>query len=170
MNNENKINNFDDVDKILKELCALNVAITNIEYQQTKEIGEIKEKYGNEAKPLIKEQQRMQQLVEGFCEDNKSAFAKKRAKEMVYGIVGFHQKTSLAVPRSKEKVADLIKNLESYGHLSCIENVPSVLRKELDKLTDGELVKVGLKRKYKDSFRIELSNSKIQALLHATQA
>lgn len=161
------LNNFNDVDTALKELCALSAAIANIEYQQSKAIGELKEQFQGEAKPLLDEQKRLQQLVEGFCEDNKAEFAQKRAKEMVYGIVGFHQKTSLPIPRTKEKIAGLIKNLENYGHQECISKMPTINRKELEKLSDGQLVKIGLKRKHNDSFRIELHNNKIQEL--ATQ-
>lgn len=149
------IQNFDDVDAALKELCECEVALTKIEGKVTLECNEIKERYKAKTEPLVNKAAFIRQEITNFCEANKAEFSQKRSKELVFGTIGYRLSKSVSLPRVKEKVESLIKAIKSYGFKDCISYTEKPNGEALAELDDGDLVKLGLKRVVKDNFRIE---------------
>lgn len=156
------INSWNDVDTAIKKIGELNIAITHIEGEATLKTNAIKEEAKAQAQPLNDELESLTKLVEAYCECNKAEFAKKRSKELVFGVVAYRLVTSVSIPRAAAKLEALIKSIKAFGLNCCLKTVEMVDKEALAELQDGDLVKLGLKRSVRDSFRIEPNIEKIR--------
>ena len=150
-----QINSFSDVDVALKRLCELSVGIEKINGEVTLECNRIKEARKSEVERLESEKSYIEQQITLFCEDNKAEFAEKRSKEFTFGEIGYRLTKSVSLPRIKAKVESLLKAIKSYGLAKeCIIYEEKPNKDALAELKDEDLVKLGLTRTVKDSFRI----------------
>lgn len=149
------INSFEDVNLALKRVAELYVGIENINGEVTIKCNEIKESRAIEIKKLQDELNFVEQNIYTFCQDNKHEFAEKRSKVFTFGSIGYRISKSVSVPRTKEKLENLIKAIKSYGLNECISYEEKINKDNLVELDDSSLVKLGLKRIIKDNFRIE---------------
>lgn len=150
-----KCNDFIDVDNKLKRLCEILVNIAEIEGEVTLECNAIKERYAPVIQMLNNEASFIKQEIENFCEANKAAFAEKRSKELVFGVIGYRVSKSVSLPRNKDKIATLCESIKRFGFKDCISYEEKPNKEALCELNDVALVKLGLKRVVKDNFRIE---------------
>lgn len=150
-----QINSFSDVDVALKRLCEVSVGIEKINGEVTLECNRIKEARKSEVERLESEKSFLEQQITLFCEDNKAEFAEKRSKEFTFGEIGYRLTKSVSLPRIKAKVESLLKAIKSYGlSKECIIYEEKPNKDALAELKDEDLVKLGLTRTVKDSFRI----------------
>ena len=150
-----QINSFSDVDVALKRLCELSVGIEKINGEVTLECNRVKEARKSEVERLESEKSFLEQQITLFCEDNKAEFAEKRSKEFTFGEIGYRLTKSVSLPRIKAKVESLLKAIKSYGLAKeCIIYEEKPNKDALAELKDEDLVKLGLTRTVKDSFRI----------------
>jgi phage host-nuclease inhibitor protein Gam len=149
-----KVTSWNDVDLALKEIGECDIAIAKIEGDMTLKINEIKET----AKPLVAphaaKKEQLEKLVTLFCEGNKAEFAEKRSKQFNFGEVGYRLVKSVPLPRIKEKIAAIIKSLKAYGYGDCVVTEETINKDMVAELPDEALVRLGLKRSVKDSFRM----------------
>lgn len=157
-----EIKDFAQVDLALKRVAELTVGIEKINGEVTIECNRIKEARKPEVDRLENEKKYLEQCITGFCEENKSEFAKVRSKEFTFGKIGYRLSKSVSVPRVKAKVEALLKSIKAFGlGDTCINYEEKPNKDALVELPDEDLVKLGLTRKVKDNFRIE---AKIEAL------
>ena len=150
-----QINSFSDVDVALRRLCEVSVGIEKINGEVTLECNRIKEARKSEVERLESEKSFLEQQITLFCEDNKAEFAEKRSKEFTFGEIGYRISKSVSLPRIKAKVESLLKAIKSYGLAKeCIIYEEKPNKDALAELKDEDLVKLGLTRTVKDSFRI----------------
>ena len=150
-----QISSFSDVDVALKRLCEVSVGIEKINGEVTLECNRIKEARKSEVERLESEKSFLEQQITLFCEDNKAEFAEKRSKEFTFGEIGYRLTKSVSLPRIKAKVESLLKAIKSYGLAKeCIIYEEKPNKDALAELKDEDLVKLGLTRTVKDSFRI----------------
>ncbi|MDE5602631.1 MAG: host-nuclease inhibitor Gam family protein [Helicobacter sp.] len=148
------IKNYEDVNYTLKRIAELSVGIERINGEVTLECNKIKESRNAEIEKLSNEKKYLEQCIASFCEENKADFAEKRSKDFTFGTIGYRVVKSVSLPRVREKVDKLILALKSYGCSSCIKYEESIDKDAICELEDSTLVKLGLKRVVKDSFRI----------------
>jgi phage host-nuclease inhibitor protein Gam len=156
------INSWSDVDNAVKKIGELDIAITQIEGETTIKTNEIKEAAKVQAQPLNDERDALVKLVEAYCECNKAEFAKKRSRELVFGTVAYRLVKSVSIPRAAHKLEALIKSIKAFGFINCLRSVETVDKDAVAELADGDLVKLGIKRTVRDSFRIEPNMEKIR--------
>ena len=150
-----EINSFSDIDNALKKVCELSVGIEKINGEVTLECNRIKESRKAEVERLESEKNYIEQQTTFFCEENKHEFAEKRSKEFTFGEIGYRLTKSVSLPRIKAKVESLLKAIKSYGLAKeCIIYEEKPNKDALAELKDEDLVKLGLTRTVKDSFRI----------------
>ena len=157
-----EIKNWDDVDVVLKNLASLEVKRAEIEGELNERINELKNGAKERVAPILEQIKHLTKLIELFASSQKQEFAKKRTKELTFGKVGFRLVTSVAIPRDKAKVEALLKSIKAYGLNDCISFVEKPDKERLKELDDTTLVKLGLEKKVKDSFRIEPFLEKIK--------
>lgn len=146
--------NWEDVDCVMRRIGELDLELERINGDATMKMNEVKQAAKEAAGPVQKERKELAGEVEKFCASRKAEFANKRHKRLTYGEIGYRLVRSVPVPRAAEKVKSLLSALKSFGLCSCIEQTEKVNRDEICKLSDEELVKLGLTRTVKDSFRI----------------
>ncbi len=149
-----EIKNYEDVNCALKRIAELSVGIEKINGEVTLECNAIKESRSSEIEKLSNEKKYLEQCISNFCEDNKADFAEKRSKDFTFGSIGYRLVKSVSLPRVREKIDKLILALKSYGCSDCIKYEESIDKEAVCELEDSTLVKLGLKRVVKDSFRI----------------
>lgn len=156
------IQNWNDVDTALRLIGEKEIAIANIEGEMTLKINAVKEDTKTALAEIATEKKELEKAVEGFCEANKAEFAHKRSKELTFGEIGYRLVKSVSVPRVKAKLDALIKSLKAFGLSDCISYTETVDKDKLTELKDEDLVKLGLNRTTKDSFRIKTNLEKIK--------
>ena len=156
------IANWNDVDKALRLIGEKEIALANIEGEMTLKINSVKEDAKQVAETIAAEKKELEKAIESFCEANKAEFAQKRSKELTFGEIGYRLVKSVSVPRVKAKLESLIKSLKAFGLSDCITYTEAVDKDKLTELKDEDLVKLGLKRTIKDSFRIKTNIEKIK--------
>ena len=158
------INNWDEVDNRLKRLCELEVGIAKIEGDATIKMNEIKDEAKTKAAPLQNEKEYLEKQIEAFCEGKKDEFADKRSRELNFGTVGYRLVKSVSLPRDKTKTEALIKSLKAFGFVDCIAFEEKPDKDKIVELDDNSIVKLGLKRTIKDSFRIQPKLENIESV------
>ena len=127
----------------------------------TIELSPVKETAKKEGDGLVIEKKYLEKTVTLFCDANKAEFAKKRSKEFNFGTVGFRTVKNVSIPRDKTKTAALLKSLKAFGLSDCIAYEEKADKEKINELADETIVKLGLKRTVKDSFRIVPALEKI---------
>lgn len=156
------IENWDDVDNAIKRLGEIDISTAKINGEATIKINEIKEAGKKEAEGLVNEFKFLNKAITLFCEGQKDEFAKKRTKEFNFGKVGFRTVKTVSIPRDKAKIASLMKSLKAFGLNECIAYEEKPDKEKINELADESIVKLGLKKVVKDSFRIQPNIEKIQ--------
>ena len=159
-----EIKSWSDADNALKELATLEVKKSEVEGELNEKINAIKDEAKAKAAPILERIKHITKLIELFAAEKKAEFAKKRSKELTFGKVAFRLVTSVPVPRDKKRLATLLKSLKAYGLNDCILYEEKPDRDKLKELDDGMLVKLGLEKRVKDSFRIEPNIEKIKEM------
>jgi len=158
----NELQSWDDVDAALKDLATLEVTKQKLEGEMLVAINKIKEETKSKVAPINEQIKHKIKMIELFCSKNKAEFAKKRSKELNFGKIGFRLVTSVPIPRDKAKVEALLKSLKAYGLSDCIVFEEKPNKEKLKELDDATLVKLGLEKRVKDSFRVEPFIEKIE--------
>jgi len=158
------IESWDDVDKNIRRLGEIDIITAKINGDITLEINALKEKAKKEASGLIIEHKHLESLITLFCENKKSEFAKKRTVTLNFGIVGFRTVKNVSIPRDKTKINALLESLKAFGLNDCISFIEKADKEKINELADESIVKLGLKRVVRDSFRIVPEIEKIQEI------
>ncbi len=157
------IDTWDEVDNALKRIGEIDIAKNKIEGDTTLKINEIKTQAKTLASGLDAERAGLEKLITLFAESKKEEFIKKRTRVLNFGKVGYRVVKTVSMPRDKTKLASLIKSLKAFSLSDCIEYVEKPIKEKIAELPDEMIVKLGMSRKVKDSFRIEPDIEKIES-------
>jgi phage host-nuclease inhibitor protein Gam len=83
-------------------------------------------------------------------------FTKRKSLELPHGVIGFRQSTSI-VAKAKVKMAQVLERLKDLGWSEAIKTSETVNKEAMREWADGKLEAVGMERKTKDQFYIEVS-------------
>ena len=147
---------WEEIDQLGRRLVELEVKKNDIEGNYNLSISSIKEQQASTLAPITNERKAIEGAIEAFCEAHKADFAKKRSRELNFVTVGYRIAKSVSLPRVKEKLTALLRAIKSHGYGdTCIAFEEKPDKEALAELPDEALVKLGIKRVIKDSFRIE---------------
>jgi len=152
------IDDWDQADICLRRMGEIDIAVEKIQGDMTLKINEIKEAAATRAEGLKVERAALEYQITQFCEGNKTDFAKKRTKELTFGVIAFKVTTKIVIRAKKACVAAMeALGLQQYLRIT----------KEPDKdlmlgLDDQVLAKVGASKKIEDKLRIEPAIEKIK--------
>ncbi len=157
-----EIYSWEDVDIALRELGEQEIKKSMIEGRLNESLNEAKARAKEEVAPILKSMKHIVKMIELFAASKKEEFAKKRSKEFTFGKVGYRLVTSIPLPRDKNRVETLLNSLKAYGLSDCIKFEEKPDKDRLVELDDKTLVKLGLQKRIKDSFRVEPNIEKIK--------
>ncbi len=161
-NTTTTINSWDDVDNALRRIAEIDIEKSQIDGDTTLKINKIREEAKAISQEIDNDKKQLEKAIELFCEANKAEFASRRSRVLNFGTIGYRLVKSVSIPRTRERVEALLRSLKAYGYQSCIVYEERPDRDEIAELDDSVLVKLGLRKTVRDSFRIQPNIEKIQ--------
>ncbi|MEM9423256.1 MAG: host-nuclease inhibitor Gam family protein [Spirochaetota bacterium] len=157
------LSDWEQVDSSIREIGELQIAIDGINGDLTERTNSLKARAKAEIAPHEARQKYLTALIEGYCHENKAAFAEKRSKELTFGSIGFRIVHKMSWPRAAKKLQDLVVGLKNFGLSDCIRHDEVADKSKVEELDGSTLAKLGLKKETIDSFRIEPNFERIRA-------
>jgi phage host-nuclease inhibitor protein Gam len=149
-----RVDSWEAVDTALRNVGELEIKIAEINGNANLKINAVKEEAARAIAPFAAQKDHVEKLITLYCEGNKAAFADRRSKQFTFGEVGYRLVKSVGLPRVKEKLTALIEALKAFGLGDCVKTEETIDKEAIVELEDASLVKLGLKRVVRDSFRI----------------
>lgn len=141
------VENVEQADGALAELSAISQKIKEIEIEQQESIDLAKAKAAQQSLPLLARK--------------KELFEKKKSLELGFGIIGFRASSEIAIQKGI-KADMVISKLKEYSFLDGIKTTEGINRDAMLGWTNEKLESVGLERRQKDTFYIEVKEEKIK--------
>ena len=153
----NKINDFDDADKAMKELCEIKQIVSTENNILNKHLDDLKMVSTNKLQPLLSREKELEKMLKTYAIKNKKEFTEKRSKELTFGIIGFRKSSAIAYNNAR----DVITKLQELGMNQCFKITERIDKNELSKFKDSVLERLGVKRKEKDEFYLKLKYEEV---------
>ncbi len=147
------IGSWTDVDRALERIGILELETGERCSSLGRRLYELLGEYSQELKEISEEKKAVEAAVESFCLLNKAEFAKKRSKQFHYGKIAFRTAERIEVPEDLEEA--VISTLKKLGYTECIETRERLDKNSLKRLSDGDLVRCGIRRTREDHFRVD---------------
>lgn len=147
------IGSWTDVDRALERIGILELETGERCSSLGRKLYELLGEYSQELKEISEEKKAVEAAVESFCLLNKAEFTKKRSKQFHYGKIAFRTAERIEVPDDLEEA--VISTLKKLGYAECIEIRERLDKNALKKLSDGDLVRCGIRRTREDHFRVD---------------
>jgi phage host-nuclease inhibitor protein Gam len=157
------LKSWEEVDAALKEIAEMELDLLDIEGEMNKQIQSIKLTAAKEAKPLQDRINALGKDIKAFVEEHRGELDGK-TKVLNFGKTGFRMSTRVILPKAKEKLAAIIKNLKARKMNDCIIVTETVNKDVLKKYTEDEILRVGASLKKEDVFWYETDREKLQLL------
>jgi phage host-nuclease inhibitor protein Gam len=149
------LRDWEEVNQCLRKMGELDIEKENLDGRLTLEINDVKQRYTAWAETVVSERRGIEALVKGFVEARKDEFIKVRSKDLDFGTIAWRVVSSIPTPRAVDKLSAVVRAVKALG-MNCLLRVKEELDKEaLERLSDMDLVKIGLARKVEDKLRIE---------------
>lgn len=156
------VENVEQADGALAELSAISQKIKEIEIEQQESIDLAKAKAAQQSLPLLARKKELENALAVFAKLNKKElFEKKKSLELGFGIIGFRASSEIAIQKGI-KADMVISKLKEYSFLDGIKTTEGINRDAMLGWTNEKLETVGLERRQKDTFYIEVKEEKIK--------
>ncbi|WP_304223049.1 host-nuclease inhibitor Gam family protein [Gracilinema caldarium] len=153
-----------DVDKALKELCALEAEIERIDSEGEKQIAAIKAKTAEAGKDLRERVKEISATIKAFCDYHKGEYFKdKKSIDLAFGTIGYRL-TPPSISISKQTLP-LMKQLGMAGYIRIKEEVD---KEALLTLDDDILAQIEAVKKQKNEFFIQPKREQVNKELLAS--
>lgn len=152
------INNWTEVNELMKQLGKLNITVQKFEGAATVRINEVKAYYKEKSEPSLKEIKNIEAKIKEFAARNKSEFVKKRTKNLTNGAVSY-RRTKKAVCSYTESAISALKELNLT---QCIRVKEELNKDELLKCDPSILAKAGISIVEEDKIKIEPDYVKLE--------
>ncbi len=149
----------EDVDKGLKRLAEIKIAMSDEENKLNDAIDTLKAKSEERVSPLRSEKLVLEALIESYVAENKAEFLKKRTMKFTFG------KLSFKVAQSVKVISEtlLIESLKRLGMDAYIRVKETPDKIKLAKLSAKELAKLGnVELVVKDKLTIAVDETKLR--------
>lgn len=159
-----ELQSLSDVDKALKELCALEAEIERIDADGEKLIAAIKAKTAETGKPLRERVKEVSATIKAFCDYHKNEYFKdKKSLDLSFGTIGYRL-TPPSISISKQTLA-LMKQLGLVGYIRVKEEVD---KEALLALDDDTLAQIEAVKKQKNEFFVQPKREQVNKDLLAS--
>lgn len=156
------VENVEQADGALAELSAISQKIKEIEVEQQEKIDLAKAQAAQKSLALLARKKELETALGVFAKLNKSTlFDKKRSREMAFGTIGFRASSEIAIQKGI-KADMVISKLKEYNFFEGIKITEGINRDAMINWTNEKLETVGLERRQKDTFYIEVKEEKIK--------
>ncbi|MGL4388303.1 MAG: host-nuclease inhibitor Gam family protein [Brevinema sp.] len=161
MKEVSEITSMEDLKEASSNYAKLSRDLELSEIEMNKEIDKIKNRYdiknaGNKAK-----QSSLKTIINGYMNENKDTLIteQKRSIDLPLAIIGYRKSSEVSVPNAK--MASILEALKNQGRYEYIETKETVKKSALSGWSNEALAEIGVSRKEKDVFFIEVKSENL---------
>lgn len=151
------LKSWEDVNDALRQIAEAKIAVGEIEGAMQKQILGAKKVAEQQSKPYNDEVARLEREIKTFVTEHRDDLGKVKTKSLTFGEVGFRLSTAISLPRAKEKLEAIIRQIKSRKMLDCIVTEEKISREALKKYGKDTVNAVGATWKQEDVFGYELN-------------
>lgn len=159
---ESKIKTWEDVNDALRQIAEATIALGEIESDMNKQILGAKKIAEEQSKPYSDRIGTLEREIKDFATEHRSDMGKLKSLVLTFGTVSFRLSTSISLPKAKEKLDDIIRQLKNRQMLDCIVVKEEVSKEVLKKYGADTVQAVGATWKQKDEFGYDLDLAKLE--------
>jgi len=151
-----------EVDAALREIAENELALDDIEAEMNRQIIGAKKVAEQDGKPHADRISKLERDIKEFVGDHRDELGKAKTKSLNYGSVGFRLSTSVSLPKSREKLDEIIRKIKARKLKDCIVTEEKVSKENLKKQGESVVLAVGAKWNQKDIFGYEAFKEKLE--------
>lgn len=156
------LKSWEDVNDALRQIAEAQIALGDIESDMQKQIIGAQKVAEEQSKPIKDAQARLEREIKAFVTDHRDEMGKAKSMTLTFGEVSFRLSTSVSLPRSKDKLDELIRRLKSRQMIDCIVVEEKVSKEALKKYGEDTVNAVGATWKQSDVFGYEVNIAKLE--------
>ena len=157
----NEITSIEELKEGSIQYVKISRDLAQSEVDMNKEIDKIKNRYDvkNASNKAVKTA--LSTMIQAYVTENKETLIKgeKRSMELPLITIGFRKSNEVSIPNSK--MASILEALKSQGRYECIDKKETVKKSALASWGNEALAKIGVSRKEKDTFYIEIKTENL---------
>lgn len=157
----NEITSIEELKEGSIQYVKISRDLAQSEVDMNKEIDKIKNRYDvkNASNKAVKTA--LSTMIQAYVTENKETLIKgeKRSMELPLITIGFRKSNEVSIPNSK--MASILEALRLQGRYECIDKKETVKKSVLSSWSNEALAEIGVSRKEKDNFYMELKTEDI---------
>ena len=161
---EPTLKTWEDANDALRQIAEARIALGDIESEMQKQIVGAKKAAELESKPIQDKVAKLERELKEFAEDHRADLGKVKSRALTFGEIGFRLSTSVSIPKAKEKVEAIIRQLKARRMNDCIIVEEKVSKEALKKYGEDTVEAVGATWKQKDVFGYDVYLDKLQQM------
>ena len=132
-----------------------------IEVSMNQEIDNIKKRYNKKNELLKNTVKELANDIKTLVSVNKESIFKddKRCLDLNFIVVGFRRSSEIHIPTTQKE--DIIQYIEENNLIECLDIKKSIKKSILSSWSDDELSKIGIVRKHKDNFYLDIKKEEL---------
>ena len=155
---------WEDVNDALRQIAEAQIALGDIESDMQKQIIGAQKVAEEQSKPIKDAQARLEREIKAFVTEHRDEMGKVKSKTLTFGEVSFRLSTSISLPRAKEKLEKIIRNLKARQMTDCIVVKEEISKDALKKYGEDVVAAVGATWKQSDVFGYELNLARLEQI------
>lgn len=156
------LKSWEDVDAALREIAEAELTLGDIEAELNRQLLGAKKVAEQQSKPHADRVAKLERDIKEFVTDHRDELGKAKTKPLNYGSVSFRLSTSVSLPKSKDKLNEIIRKIKARKLKDCIVTEEKISKDNLKKLGETVVVAVGAKWSQKDVFGYEVFKEKVE--------
>lgn len=156
------LKSWEDVDAALREIAEAELTLGDIEAELNRQLLGAKKVAEQQSKPHADRIAKLERDIKEFVTDHRDELGKAKTKPLNYGSVSFRLSTSVSLPKSKDKLNEIIRKIKARKLKDCIVTEEKISKDNLKKLGETVVVAVGAKWSQKDVFGYEVFKEKVE--------
>ena len=161
---EPSLKSWEDVNDALRQIAEAQIALGDIESDMQKQIIGAQKVAEEQSKPIKDAQARLEREIKAFVTEHRDEMGKAKTMTLTFGEVGFRLSTSISLPRTKEKLEEIIRRLKSRQMHDCIGVEEKISKDALKKYGEDTVNAVGATWKQSDVFGYEVNIAKLEQI------
>jgi phage host-nuclease inhibitor protein Gam len=143
---------LDHCNAALERLGTINRALEEGNRDLEQAIAELRRARLDDAAPLIRERERLEEQLRDYLQDHEGDFEKKKSVELAFGKMGFRRSEAVELAEGLT-MDDVVLLARERGHedLVRVKTVESIDKRAAAALQDEQLVEIGCQRRVSNS-------------------
>lgn len=158
------LKSWEDVNDALRQIAEATIALGDIQSEMQKQIVGAQKIAEAQSKPHIDRIATLEREIKDFVTEHRDEMGKVKSKTLTFREVSFRLSTSISLPRAKEKLEKIIRNLKARQMTDCIVVKEEISKDALKKYGEDTVNAVGATWKQKDVFGYEVNLARLEQI------